>query len=76
MASNRFRNWIRKVKTFPDADLKIDLNPVIAIIKLDIKKISYPRVMAKLFPEPFIVSETGCIFQENVKDQPREILTP
>lgn len=58
MVSNRFCNWIRKVKTFPDADLKIDHNPVVAMIKLDIKKISNARVMAKFLPELFIASET------------------
>lgn len=68
MVSNRFRNWIHKVKTFPAADLKIDYNPVVAVIKLNVRKISNPRVMAKFLPEPFIVPETGCNFQQNVKD--------
>ena len=38
MISTRFRNSVKQTKTYPDADIGSDHNPVVATVKINLKK--------------------------------------
>ena len=48
MINNRFKDGVRRVKTYPGADINSDHNPIVMMLKIKLKKVNSKKRQEQL----------------------------
>ena len=71
----RFRNAVKSVKTYPGADVSSDHNPVVANIKIKLKKVQRKKKTNALDTNELKNEKKKAVLKNQIQDKLKNILT-